>query len=205
MKKIVFLVLLGVLLGSVNVQAQDKDQTKVKIETKYGNITLVLYNETPQHRDNFIKLIKEGWYENSPFHRVINGFMIQGGGNADGTQDPGYTVPAEFDSKLFHKKGALAAARMGDQVNPEKASSGCQFYIVQGKKQTRKTLEALGMRSGKTWTEEQIKTYETIGGTPFLDDNYTVFGEVIEGLDVVDKIAAVGAKEKITMKITIVE
>jgi len=109
-----------------------KPETLVVIHTSMGDITAKLYNDTPQHRDNFIKLVKEGWYNGSPFHRVISQFMIQGGGNANGKTDPGYTVPAEFLPNHFHKKGALSAARMGDQVNPKKASSGSQFYIVQG-------------------------------------------------------------------------
>ncbi len=212
MKKIVFLLLISFFLGGISVQAQGKKekQTKVKIETKYGDIELVLFNETPKHRDNFIKLIKSGWYENSPFHRVIKNFMIQGGANADGRKDPGYTIPAEFNPKLYHQKGALAAARLGDGVNPQKASSGCQFYIVQGKKYTKKDLELLGKRTGKTWTPEQIKKYETVGGTPFLDGNYTVFGQVTKGFDVIDKIASVKTfrdkpVDEVTMKISIIE
>jgi peptidyl-prolyl cis-trans isomerase B (cyclophilin B) len=118
---------------------------------------------------------------------VINHFMIQGGHNKDGRQDPGYTVPAEFSTPYFHKKGSLAAARMPDQVNPQKASSGCQFYIVQGQVFTNDRLNQMG----KPFTEAQRQAYTTIGGTPHLDGSYTVFGEVIEGLDVVDRIAAV--------------
>jgi len=213
MRKIAFLVLVSVLIGSLSIQAQDKKekQTKVKIETSYGNITLVLFNETPLHRENFIKMVKEGWYKNSPFHRVIQAFMIQGGQNADGRKDPGYTIPAEFNPKFYHKKGALAAARMPDNVNPEKASSGSQFYIVQGKTYTREDLELLGTRTGRTWTEEQIKTYATEGGTPFLDGAYTVFGQVIDGFDVIDKIAAVKTASRnkpvvdVTMNISIVK
>ena len=179
---------------------------------------MVLYNETPQHRDNFVKLVKEKFYNGTLFHRVISNFMIQGGdpesknakpGQMLGNGGPGYTVPAEFNTSLIHKKGALAAARQGDGVNPKKESSGSQFYIVQGKKTTRPELESIGKRNGITYTEEQIKTYETVGGTAFLDMNYTVFGEVIEGLDVIDKIAAVKKARgdrpvedvKITMKI----
>jgi len=154
-------------------------------------MTAILYNETPKHRDNFVKLVKEGWYNDSPFHRIIKNFMIQGGQNADGRQDPGYTIPAEFVAAKFHKKGALAAARMPDQINPEKASSGSQFYIVQGTTVTAQSLQAMSSRTGIKYTPDQIKAYETIGGTPHLDGGYTVFGEVIEGLDVIDKIAAV--------------
>jgi peptidyl-prolyl cis-trans isomerase B (cyclophilin B) len=213
MRKIAFLVLINLFLGNLAMQAQDQKekQTKVKIETAYGDITLVLFNETPLHRDNFIKMVKEGWYKNSPFHRVINEFMIQGGQNADGRKDPGYTIPAEFNPKLFHRKGALAAARMPDNVNPAKASSGSQFYIVQGKKYTRKDLDLLGKRTGLGWTEKQIKTYETVGGTPFLDGSYTVFGQVIDGFDVIDKIAAVKTASQnkpvkdVLMNISIIE
>jgi peptidyl-prolyl cis-trans isomerase B (cyclophilin B) len=189
-KSIVLTVLIGVF-AVANLFSQTQKQVKVQIITEYGTMTAILYNETPKHRDNFVKLVKEGWYNNSPFHRVIKNFMIQGGQNADGRLDPGYTVPAEFVPAKFHKKGALAAARMGDQVNPEKASSGSQFYIVQGTTVTAESLEASSSRTGVKYTPDQIKTYETIGGTPHLDGGYTVFGEVIDGLDVIDKIAAV--------------
>lgn len=171
-------------------QAQDKE-TQVLIKTNYGDITVMLYNDTPLHRDNFIKLVNEGWYKGSPFHRVIKNFMIQGGQNADGRQDPGYRIPAEFKSNHFHKKGALAAARQADQVNPQKMSSGSQFYIVQGKVWNETELNMFETRYGKVFNAKQIQTYQTIGGTPHLDGDYTVFGEVIKGLDVVDKIAAV--------------
>ncbi len=166
-------------------------ETKITISTDYGEIMLKLYNETPGHSDNMIKLIKEGWYKKSPFHRVINNFMIQGGQNADGRVDPGYTIPAEFKHGLIHKKGALAAARMGDNVNPAKESSGCQFYIVQGKKMSDAELDMIEKRGKFKYTPEQREIYKTIGGTPFLDYSYTVFGEVVAGLEVVDKIAAV--------------
>lgn len=169
----------------------EKPETLIIIHTTMGDITAKLYNDTPQHRDNFIKLINEGWYEGSPFHRVIKNFMIQGGGNADGRQDPGYTVPAEFRTNHYHKKGALSAARMGDQVNPKKASSGSQFYIVQGQVVPPAHLDRFAAQSGITYTEEQKTTYGTLGGTPHLDGGYTVFGEVVDGMDVIDKIAAV--------------
>ncbi len=184
-----------IILASVLVfaglacQAQEKEVIVV-ITTNYGTIKAKLYNETPKHRDNFIKIANEGWYNGSPFHRVIKEFMIQGGQNADGRMDPGYKVDAEFNSKLFHKKGALGAARQGDNVNPKKASSGSQFYIVQGKVYDDATLDMMEERTGHSYSLKQRQTYKTIGGTPFLDGEYTVFGEVTEGLDVVDKDAA---------------
>ena len=184
------LILMTLLFAGLMCQAQDKE-TVVVIETNYGTIKAKLYNDTPLHRDNFIKLVNEGWYDGSPFHRVINKFMIQGGQNADGRQDPGYTVPAEFRTNHFHKKGALCAARQADQVNPKKASSGSQFYIVQGQVFDDKTLDLYENRLGKVISPKQRQAYKTVGGTPHLDGDYTVFGEVTEGLDVVDKIAAV--------------
>ena len=195
MKKLsLFVVLMVIAATSVFAQATKTPaaakQTKVLIETEYGNMIAVLYNETPLHRDNFVKLANQGWYNGSIFHRVINNFMIQGGGKGE-KNDPGYTVPAEFVGKYFHKKGALAGARKPDQVNPEKASSGSQFYIVQGTVSSDKQLDIFQIQSGKTISPERREAYKTIGGTPHLDDDYTVFGEVIEGLDVIDKIAAV--------------
>ena len=187
MKKICLIIC--ILLG-MTAQAQEKE-TLVLIKTTKGNITVKLYNDTPLHRDNFIKLINEGWYNNSPFHRVINNFMIQGGYNQDGSVDPGYTIPAEFRANHFHKKGALAAARQGDQVNPQRASSGCQFYIVQGQVLTEAHIEMYKQRYGLTFTPEQVEAYTTVGGTPHLDGQYTVFGEVVEGLEIVDAIAKV--------------
>jgi peptidyl-prolyl cis-trans isomerase B (cyclophilin B) len=201
---------------NTNCFAQKNDkQTKVLISTSYGDIKLVLYDETPKHRDNFIKLVKEGFYDNTLFHRVINTFMIQGGdpesrnaeaGKMLGNGGPGYTIPAEFNTKFIHKKGALSAARQGDNVNPQKASSGSQFYLVQGKKTSKAELDKMSKRTGASYTAEQIKEYETNGGTPFLDMNYTVFGEVIEGLDVIDKIAVVptarGDRPKEDVKMT---
>ncbi len=218
-KKIFSLGLIVMLFLSMNGFAQkSKKQTKVLISTSYGDMKVALYNETPKHRDNFIKLVKDGFYDGTLFHRVIAGFMIQGGdpeskgaekGQMLGNGGPGYTVPAEFNKMFCHKRGALSAARMGDGVNPTKASSGSQFYIVQGKKYDRANLEKMGQRSGMTYTEDQMKAYEEMGGTPQLDMNYTVFGEVLEGFDVIDKIAAVAKgradrpKEdvKMTMKI----
>ncbi len=191
---------------------QDSDEKIVVIHTEYGDMKLKLYNETPLHRDNFIKLVKDGWYEDSPFHRVIQGFMIQGGGNADGRQDPGYTVEAEFVPQYFHKKGALAAARMPDNVNPEKRSSGSQFYIVHGRTFTDEEIDFMAKRYNKTFTEEQKEAYKTEGGAPHLDGDYTVFGQLIEGYDVVDKIAVVQTDKRankplqdVTMTIEVVE
>ncbi len=171
----------------------------VEVETDFGNMTLLLYNSTPQHRDNFIKLVEEGFYDGLIFHRVIEGFMIQGGDpqskNAKpnqrlGSGGPGYTIPAEFVDSLVHIKGALAAARQGDQVNPEKRSSGSQFYIVQGRPITEKDLGAIGSRKGIRYQKDQREAYTNYGGTPFLDGDYTVFGKVVKGLEVIDKIAA---------------
>ncbi len=172
----------------------------VKITTDFGEIVLKLYNETPAHRDNFVKLVEEGFYDGTLFHRVINAFMIQGGdpssknaqpGQPLGSGGPDYTIQAEIVPGLFHKKGALAAARLGDQANPERRSSGSQFYIVQGRVWTPEELDRMEQQRGMAFSPEQRQAYTTIGGTPHLDAGYTVFGEVVEGLDVVDKIAAV--------------
>lgn len=225
-KKITFLLLFFATLTSCQAQTTNKQtdnmQKKyyVSIETAYGNMTVELYNETPKHRDNFIKLVNEGFYDGLLFHRVINNFMIQGGdpnsrdakpGQMLGNGNLGYTVPAEFVQGLFHRKGALAAARQGDMVNPTKASSPCQFYIVQGNVWQAEQLKVMGQRMGKTFSDQQIEAYTTVGGTPHLDNDYTVFGQVIEGLDVIDKIAAVktGAGDRpvddVKMKIKVVE
>ena len=187
------LILAALVLVGLTCQAQKatEKETVVVIKTSMGTIKAKLYNDTPKHRDNFIKLVNEGWYNGSPFHRVIKDFMIQGGQNADGRLDPGYRVPAEIKDNHFHKKGALAAARQPDQVNPQKASSGSQFYIVQGKVYDDRTLDMFESRMGKVFNARQRQAYKTVGGTPHLDGEYTVFGEVIEGLDIVDKIAAV--------------
>lgn len=190
-------------------QNSAQKQTRILIETEFGNMTAVLYNETPQHRDNFLKLVKQGWYNGSIFHRVIRNFMIQGGGKESQMNDPGYTIPAEINARYFHKKGALAAARKPDQVNPKKASSGSQFYIVQGQILKDQQLEMFEKQTNKIISPERKAAYKTIGGTPHLDEEYTVFGEVVSGLDVIDKIAAVqtGSGDKpvkeIKMKITV--
>lgn len=259
MKKILSIILTLSFCGLIACQSGTKKggdnmdkETLVKIETTLGDIEVKLYNETPKHRDNFIKLVKEGTYEGVLFHRVIKGFMIQAGdpesknapkGKALGSGDVGYTVPAEFVyPKYFHKKGALAAARQGDNVNPEKESSGCQFYIVTGKVYNDSTLlemenqirenkvatifntlarkqmkEIYKLRQANDedglyslqeklfeqaqemaakepefhFTPEQVQAYSTIGGAPHLDGDYTVFGEVVKGMDVVDKIQQV--------------
>lgn len=174
----------------------------VEITTGFGVMIAKLYDSTPLHRDNFIKLVQQGFYDSLLFHRVIDDFMIQGGDPlsrhaADGVQlgngsAPGERIPAEFKPYLFHKKGALAAAR---DDNPQKASSNCQFYIVDGKALTDTELNDYYTKRVKpnnpqfTWTNTQREVYNRIGGTPFLDQGYTVFGEVISGLDVIDKIA----------------
>ena len=216
----------------------------VRLETTMGNITVKLYNETPKHRDNFIKLVKEQAYDNTSFPRVIKNFMIQGGDiqNKKLNYPTDYTIPAEFNPALFHKKGALAAARLGDNINPEKASSSCQFYIVTGNVFTTSQLTDMGKQINQvrldsalqqvtrrhlkeiltlrksndkeglsalrntiyaearkevaqqapfSFTPEQIQAYTTIGGAPHLDGAYTVFGEVIEGMEVVEQIEKV--------------
>ncbi|WP_455671859.1 peptidylprolyl isomerase [Phocaeicola sp.] len=250
---IILLALIGLTACSAGSKKQSNNmenekRTRIKMETTLGNITVELYNETPKHRDNFIKLVKEGVYDSTLFHRVIKQFMVQAGDpdskNASdtamlGNGDVGYTVPAEFNPKFFHKKGVLAAARQGDDVNPEKASSGCQFYIVTGRKfsepqllgmenkvneqregaifdslarqhmkeiyKMRKandndgllalqdTLEAQAQELADKeekfrYTPEQIKAYTTVGGAPHLDGSYTVFGEVVDGMETIDKI-----------------
>ena len=195
-----FLCFFGFAQKTDNHDANGERVYYVKIETSHGDMVVKLYNETPKHRDNFVKLVQEGVYNDLLFHRVIKEFMIQGGdpnsrhakpGQMLGEGGLGYTIPAEFVPSLFHKKGALAAARQGDQVNPMKESSACQFYIVQGNKWNADRLKMVEQRMGKSFTKEQAEVYATLGGTPFLDGDYTVFGEVVEGLEVVDKIAAV--------------
>ncbi|HBS84924.1 MAG: hypothetical protein A2W91_06795 [Bacteroidetes bacterium GWF2_38_335] len=247
----------------------------VVVSTTYGDIKIKLYDKTPLHRDNFLKLADSGYYDSLLFHRVIETFMVQGGdpdsknakqGIALGNGDPGYTIPAEFVPEYFHKKGVIAAARESDDLNPEKRSSGSQFYIVQGKVFTpeqisnmensmnqqlkqqvlvqyvrdpansaffhkadslmkkRKTEEFEKLQAAETglqelykkitpfkFSEEQVKIYTTIGGAPHLDGNYTVFGEVVSGLEVIDKIAAVKTDKNnrpvvdVMMKVRVVE
>ena len=193
--RFLFCVFVGLSL-SLSIFSQER--TKVLISTSFGDMVVELYNETPQHRDNFIKLVKKNFYDGTLFHRVVPNFMIQGGdpdskGAASGVRlgngGPGYTIPAEFVDGLYHKKGVLAAARLGDAVNPKKESSGSQFYLVQGQVYTEEKLWSLGLRSGKKFTEKQIKNYVTIGGTPHLDGAYTVFGEVVKGLEIIELIA----------------
>ena len=230
--------------------AQNKDYV-VTIKTSYGDMTAILYDETPKHKENFVKLAKEHFFDSTLFHRVIEGFMIQGGdpdskkaqpGLPLGRGGPGYTIDAEFNPKFFHERGALSAARLSDQQNPSKASSGSQFYIVQGTKMTEEELKtdqvklnqamqqffqnpenrpaydsivslyqsgdmkayqdflirlkprvekATGVNTSKDVAPEILKAYTTVGGAPNLDGEYTVFGKVIKGIEVVDKIAAV--------------
>lgn len=171
----------------------------VRIKTNKGECIIMLYNQTPKHHDNFLKLAKEGFYNGTLFHRVIQEFMIQGGDpdsktakaeQALGEGDLGYLVDAEFRDSLFHKKGVLAAARDG---NAAKASSASQFYIVQGKKWTDETLDDIRKKrmDNRVIPESQRKVYKELGGTPHLDQNYTVYGEVVKGIEMVDKIAAV--------------
>src|ERR1700761_2508722 len=199
MKKLLTLTL--VLLTTVAFAGKPKNQY-VRIKTAYGTCIIRLYNETPKHRDNFIKLVKQGFYNGTLFHRVIQNFMIQGGdpdskdpkkaapGAELGNGDVGYTVPAEFRDSLFHKRGVLAAAR---DDNPTKASSGCQFYIVEGKRFTDGKLDTLENTrlKGRKIPAWQREYYKSVGGAPHLDHGYTVYGEVVSGIDMVDRIAAV--------------
>ncbi len=246
-----FCLAIGLLLISCQPKLElGKTNRMVEVETQYGNLKIKLYDQTPAHRDNFVKLAHQKYFDRSLFHRVIDGFMIQGGdpdskgakpGQHLGEGGPGYQIPAEFHADLFHKRGVLAAAREGDENNPEKKSSGSQFYIAQGKVYRHGELDTLQMKmnaklkskifksrqmemadflskcqmegeieklnkaiekinfdvdslfsaSKISLTEEQIKAYTTVGGIPHLDRNYTVFGEVIEGMDLIDSIAGV--------------
>ena len=173
----------------------------IVLETSMGNLKCILYSETPMHAENFIKLSNEGYFNGQLFHRVISEFMIQTGdpttktavkGQLVGSGGPGYTIPGEFHPALYHKKGALASARQGDRMNPNRESSGSQFYIVQGKALSDSDLNSMEANGSHIkFTPEQRNIYKTSGGTPHLDYTYTVFGEVIEGLDIVDRIASV--------------
>ena len=185
-------------------QAQSQPRPEVLLETTEGNIRIALYNETPRHRDNFLRLVDEHFYDSLLFHRVISNFMIQAGdpdsrhaepGAELGEGDLGYTIEPEFRlPDIFHRRGVVAAAREGDDVNPERRSSACQFYIVCRKTLSTATLKQVQLRldtltnNQVKLTPEQISTYRRIGGTPHLDGQYTVFGEVVEGMDVVDRI-----------------
>ncbi len=213
-------ILIAVFALTFSLLAYSQDRVKVKISTKYGDMVAELYDETPIHRDNFIKLVKDGFYDGTLFHRVIPGFMIQGGdpyskdSNPNlkiGNGGPGYTLPAELNPKFFHKKGALAAARMSDAINPKKESSGSQFYIVEGQVYDNTSINLMAQRMGTEFSSAQKIAYTTIGGTPQLDANYTVFGELVEGLDVISKISNVSRdknnlpKEKVIMNISFVK
>ena len=181
----------------VSFQAKEKRST-IEITTNYGVMKIMLYNETPLHRDNMLTKVRAHFFDSLLFHRVIASFMIQGGdpeskhaaaGAMLGSGEaPGGRIPAEFHPNLFHKKGVIAMAR---DDNPQKASSNCQFYIVEGKKFTDDELNAIEKRSGIKYTAEQRQIYKTIGGTPQLDQGYTVFGEIYEGLSTVDSIVHV--------------
>lgn len=205
MKKISFLsffLFAALSVGSQNIDLQKENSnmsTFVELQTSYGKIVLLLYDDTPLHRDNFIKLVNDKVYDGLLFHRVIEGFMIQGGdpdskkakpGQMLGEGDLGYTIPAEFRVNHINKRGALCAARQGDDVNPKKESSASQFYIVQGRTWNDDDMNMMERRFGKHYTAEQRKIYAEEGGAPHLDGDYTVYGEVVEGMDVVDRIAA---------------
>lgn len=280
MKKQAILMFILALFGLMSCSAgknksgnmENQKEMLVLIETDFGDIKMKLYNETPRHRDNFLKLVKDGMLNETLFHRVIKNFMIQGGdpesknapaGKQLGAGDVGYTIPAEFVyPRYFHKKGVLAAARQGDQVNPNKESSGCQFYLVTGKVYSESELLGMEQRMNENrlnntfnklaqkhmkeiykmrkandmdglydlqerlvaeaqaevdslppfqFTPEQVKAYSTVGGTPHLDGEYTVFGEIVEGMDVIDAIQKVKTDrfdrpvEDIRMKVSLID
>lgn len=203
MKKLVVLFVCTCFFVNISFGvSKKKREAKFQMVTEFGTIKIKLYNETPLHRDNFIKLAKDGFFTDLLFHRVINKFMIQGGdpdsknaepGKLLGNGDLGYTIPAEINPKFFHRRGVLAAAREGDKVNPEKRSSAAQFYLLQGRVFRNGELDSLQTKLQDTrkirFSDEQRKAYTTIGGYPSLDNNYTIFGEVIEGMEVIDQIA----------------
>jgi peptidyl-prolyl cis-trans isomerase B (cyclophilin B) len=169
---------------------QENPETEVLISTSLGKMKVKLYEDTPLHRANFIRLVKGGYYNNTVFYRILRDFMIQGGHADELENTPDlYTVPAELNRKHFHKKGALAMARYDDKINPAKASSAHNFYLVQGTKVSLPELEDIALEKKLTLTLEQKKLYPAIGGAPTLDEQYTVFGEITEGMEVLDKIA----------------
>ncbi|MDP4283919.1 MAG: peptidylprolyl isomerase [Bacteroidota bacterium] len=193
-----FFISCGTTRKSMNKVAIAPNPVLVKIETDSGTMIAQLYDQTPLHKDNFLKLVKEHFYDGLLFHRVIKNFMIQGGDPDSRNAKPGallgegglkYSIPAEFDTALFHKKGALAMVRESDETNPQKASSSTQFYIVEGRPVTDAQMDQWETRFKIKIPENHRAIYRTIGGAPFLDMNYTVFGQVIKGLDVIDKIA----------------
>jgi cyclophilin family peptidyl-prolyl cis-trans isomerase len=203
--KYIFLMGLIFFLTEAGAQSQIKLKRKdrkrdIEMVTTDGTIIVRLSDSTPLHRDNFLRLAKSGYFDSLLFHRVIQYFMIQGGdprskdalpGQPLGDSSAPYTIPAEFRVSLFHKRGVVAAARESDDVNPQRASSGSQFYIVQGKKYTDSQLDSVEIKRLKTKIpDHQRAVYKTLGGTPFLDQHYTIFGEVVSGMETVDKIAA---------------
>ncbi|RHJ95145.1 peptidylprolyl isomerase [Bacteroides sp. AM07-16] len=205
MKQILTMMFVSVFMLSLYPIHAQETETLVLIDTDMGKIKVKLFNDTPLHRDNFIKNVKEKRYEGLLFHRIIKQFMVQGGdiNSKDapieqhlGDGDAGYTIPAEIVyPRYFHKRGALCAARTGDDINPEKASSATQFYIVTGKFYTEMELDKMEKENGITLTPEQKEAYMLEGGAPHLDGNYTVFGEVVKGMKVVDKIQFVETNE----------
>ena len=207
MRKLPWLLVLCILMAACNPRLANglrrKDLHKdVEMVTDKGTLIIRLSDATPLHRDNFLKLVQQHFYDSLLFHRVIKNFMVQGGDPSGrhstrdthlGADGPGYTLPAEFRPNLFHKKGALAAARLGDDINPQKASSGSQFYIVEGKVFTDAGLDSVETfrLKGRKLPLSHREVYKTLGGAPHLDQNYTVFGEVIQGMRVIDSLAAV--------------
>lgn len=176
--------------GFLTEYGQENPETEVQISTSLGNMRVKLYEDTPLHRANFIRLVKGGYYNKTVFYRILRGFMIQGGhaNELENTPDL-YTIPAEIKRHHFHKKGALAMARYGNETNPNRESSAHNFYLVQGQKMNMAELEEVATQMKLTLLPEQKKLYTEIGGAPTLDEQYTVFGEITEGLDVLDKIA----------------